>query len=240
MAESPTNPKSLARPRIPVQLLLLSAFTIAMMLLTLLKLENPQYGEASKARLTAQYYLEDLGHAQLDKLGADLHPQPRSHFDPPHLNAYFAALGLDKPVSVLSLSEEHYDKAHEQWMWIAQLKAGTGTFPLVVAVRKPQEQSITRRWRIYALCRLDQDLITRTHAMFQSKAGPALFQSPAKIPADFSLAPESTWQMRWTLPANMIVPSEGKSHGLLMVWEPEPDGSLGCSYQLKQLTESKQ
>ncbi|HEY9841001.1 MAG TPA: hypothetical protein V6D23_11135 [Candidatus Obscuribacterales bacterium] len=236
MADTPLDRKAPAS-RLPLQVVLLMAISLALMMITWFKLAKPEFKESNKAQETARFYLEALGRAPIDKLGSELHPEVSSHFNPAGLKASFARLGLAKPLSIRQFREESFDKASEQWQWRIDLSDGQNQFPLLLAVRQPQTQAISRRWRVFALCRPDLDLPVSAAVALKSGTAPPLRKLSLK---NFTPLPATSWKLVGTQPLTLIVP--GPNQSLTLIWSAKPDGKLGCDYQLQQakLRETKE
>lgn len=217
--------KAEARRGVPVQLLVMAVITVGLMGVSWFKLLNPEYREDQKARQSISYYLDGLGHAPIDKLGAELHPVARRAFDPASLTAYFTALGLNQPTELRHLSEIDFDTPASEWRWLAEVNAGGKTFPLRVALRQP-DQMIGRRWRIYSLCRLDTDLLRQSAQLLQHPT-PAL----ARQLKDFQ--PAGDWQLINTQP--LLTQLRGsRQQALQLTWQASSTPRLGCGYTLTQ------
>lgn len=211
----------------PLQLMIMIAMVLTLMFITWLTLANPDLKEGNKAQMTAQYYLDALGRAPIDKLGAELHPEPRKQFNPDSLNKHLADLQLNQIVKVNQLRDELFQKEPAQWSWRADLSAPTGKFPLLIAVRKPQEQTIARRWRIYSLCRPDLDLMAQSKVLLNQKDSP--LQKFAGF-ANFKAQPESSWKWVGWSPITLVIPGQDKK--LQLSWTYQSNDKLGCDYQL--------
>lgn len=210
--------------RLPLQFVLLVGISGALMLVTWIKLANPEFSETTKAQQTARFYLDAIGKAPIEKLGAELHPQVRSAFTPESLSQYLKARQLDKAVTLKSLREESFDQKAGQWSWRADLSTGGQAFPVLLYVRKPENQTIGRRWRVYALCRPDLDLPLQARQVLDKKTK----VQGLSLPADFKASPQTQWRLVGTQPLTLIVP--GRTQSLTLTYSVTPDGRLGCAY----------
>lgn len=219
--------------RLPIQLVIMIAFVGIMMLLIWLKLAAPEFKESTKAQQTAQYYLEALGKAPVDKLGAELHPDVRKTFNPDTLKTHYAALGIDKGVTILQMREESFIKEPAQWSWRIDVKTATqARVPLLVSVRQPTTQSIARRWRVYALCRPDLALPDKARELLRDPKAKTSWPGLER----FKPAPESDWKLVSTAPPTLVVPGQSPQERLSISWEVSPDGQLGCDYRRKNVS----
>ncbi|PKL76233.1 MAG: hypothetical protein CVV27_11245 [Candidatus Melainabacteria bacterium HGW-Melainabacteria-1] len=212
--------------RIPLQLLIMMAFVGVMMLLIWIKMASPQFSESSKARQTGQFYLEGVGRAPIDRLGAEIHPDVKRNFNPASLNLHFAKLELNKPLEILNWHDEAFDKTVGEWRWRVEVSQGQTRFPLWLTVRQPQQQTIGRRWRIYSLCRLDRDL--RAQAQHLLATPTDLPSLPVAALKAFKPSSESQW--RHVGLDTLIIP--GSNNRLSLNWQISSDGKLGCDYKL--------
>ncbi len=214
--------------RLPIQLVVMIAFVGMMMLLIWLKLASPEFKESTKARQTAQFYLEALDKAPIDKLGAELHPDVRRSFTHETLRARYAALGIGQGVQMLQMRDEQFVKEPAQWSWRIDIKTPKeARVPLLLSVRQPSAQSIARRWRVYSLCRPDLDLKAEARDVLKK---PAELSNAAEL-KNFKAASESEWKLVSTNPPTLIVPGLGQKQRLSLIWQVSPDGRLGCTYQ---------
>lgn len=214
--------------RLPIQLVIMIAFVGVMMLLIWLKLASPEFKESYKAQQTAQFYLEALGKAPIDKLGSELHPDVRKTYNHESLAALYKTLGIDKGVTILQMREEAFVKEPAQWSWRIDVKTATqARVPLLVSVRQPSAQSIARRWRVYALCRPDLALPVKVREFLSDRKNRAEWPGLER----FKPAAETSWKLVSTNPPTMLVPGQDPKERLTIRWLVSPDGQLGCDYQ---------
>lgn len=220
-----------AKNRTPTQLIIMAAITLGLIGISMIKLFNPEYSETSKARKAVSYYLDALGKAPITKLGVELHPDLHKTLEVSSLTAYFKRTRLDRPVTLLDLNELDYDKAGNEWEWLAQVQAGQERFPLWVAIRQPSEQVIGRRWRVYALCRPDLDLPATAGQMLSARAQKP---TPALTAArkDFQPAAGAHWQLIGTQPLTTVLQGQ-QGRSLILTWKAEANQALGCNYKLQ-------
>lgn len=220
-----------AKNRPPTQLIIMAAITLGLIAISMLKLFNPEYSETSKARNAVSYYLDALGKAPITKLGVELHPDLHKTLEVSSLTAYLKRNHLDRPVTLLDLNELDYDKAGNEWEWLAQVQAGQEKFPLWVAIRQPSEQVIGRRWRVYAICRPDLDLPETARQLLSAQAQKPQPALTAALKA-FQPAAGAPWQLIGTQPLTTVLQGQqGKS--LILTWKAEANKALGCNYKLQ-------
>lgn len=210
----------------PLQLVILMAISGSLMLVAWMKLSSPDFSEPQKARLAAQYYLEALGNAPIERLGLELHPDVRRPLTQDSLKQKFKRLGLEQALQLPADWEPLVQSAQER-SWRLNASAGGTQFPVLINVRLPNEMSLGRRWRVYGICRPDLDLPAELQRLHQSP--PAAGDSPTlKALRALPVASLQGGALQPGQPLNWTLPD-----GRVTVWDSQPDGSLGCAYSLR-------
>ncbi len=196
-------------------------------------MRQPNNRNQNKARLTAQYYLEALGQAPINKLGKELYPDLRRSLNPESYQAYLKQIELNQNLKTLSWDLIPTDPKIQQWNWLVKVQPETGeAFPLITMVRLPEEMSLSKRWHVYRLCRLDQDLRREAQSFIAAQVQAA--ETATVDLGQFKPVPAAEWQID-TDKMQITIPDQSQSQSRLTLrWEVMAGKSgPGCSYRLR-------
>ena len=153
----------------PLQIILIFAFVLALISIMGIKLANPAFKAEAKAKATAQFFLEASGFADMTRQGKEMHPQPRRKLNPEAFAKYMQSMDLDQAIKIKSWHEEKNSLEPREWRWRVKLEQNNSEFSVYAFVRLPEEMTLSRRWRMYSLCRPELDLQEAAIQIFQGQ-----------------------------------------------------------------------
>lgn len=223
----------------PLQILLICGFVLILMGIMSFKLMNPAFEAESKAKTTAQYFIEATGHAEYTRQGKELHPTPRRQLNPESFGQYMQSIGLDQPVQILGWHDKQNQMQPREWSWRIEVQREQEKFSLLTFVRLPEEMSLSRRWRVYSLCRPEQELQAASAQMQRAEfPGKAFKRTPRMEEAIAELQSQKFNSSRLSSyrPLQWQIGTDQGNYQL--EWELQPREDLGCSYTLRAFRKS--